>query len=100
MHQDTLYAAPFDLDRLAVTGAAQPVLEDIRLVGLSPSAYFDFSQTGTGVYLSGKAERSLAIFWLDSTGKTQPLHPSPAFYAGLRLSPDGKRLAFTMGTGH
>jgi serine/threonine-protein kinase len=99
MHQDTLYAAPFDLDRLAVTGAAQPVLEDVRLVGLSPSAYFDFSQTGTGVFLSGKTERSLAIFWLDSTGKNQPLHPSPAFYSGLRLSPDGKRLAFTMGTG-
>jgi serine/threonine-protein kinase len=40
----------------------------------------------------------LSIFWLDSAGKTQPLHPAPGFYMTPRLSPDGSRLAFAMST--
>jgi serine/threonine-protein kinase len=43
--QNTLFAAPFDLDRLAMTGTPQPVLEGV-------SASFDFSQTGTFAYIA------------------------------------------------
>jgi serine/threonine-protein kinase len=99
MRQGTLYAAPFDPNRLAVTGAAQPVLEDIRLVGLAASASFDCSQTGTCIYLSGKFDRSQAIFWIDSSGKISPLVSDPDYYMTPRFSPDGRRLAFAMGTG-
>ena len=99
MLHDTLYAAPFDPNRVAVTGPAQPVLEDIRLVGLAASAHFDCSQTGTCIYLSGKVDRSQAIFWLDSAGKISPLQPDPAYYVTPRFSPDGRRLAFAIGTG-
>lgn len=38
------------------------------------------------------------IGWLDSAGKTQPLLAAPGLYYDLRLSPDGKRLAFSSGT--
>jgi serine/threonine protein kinase len=88
--QNTVFAAPFDPDRLALTGATQPVLEDVSLS-------FDSSQTGTFVYLTGKSGPQRLIFWLDSTGKTQPLHLTPGFYWDSRLSPDGKRLAFAIG---
>jgi dipeptidyl aminopeptidase/acylaminoacyl peptidase len=91
LRQNTLFAAPFDLGRLAETGAPQPVLEDVNIV--LGGGDFDFSQTGTFVYLSGKWGQH-AIFWLDSTGKTQPLHPAPAYYWNPRFSPDGRRLAF------
>jgi serine/threonine-protein kinase len=96
MHQGTLFAAPLDLGRLAVTGAPQPVLEDISLSGTSGGWNFDFSSSGTFVYLSWKGffPQSMSIFWLDRAGKTEPLHSGPGFYSSLRFSPDGKRLAF------
>ena len=99
VHQNTLLAAPFDLGRLAVTGAPQPLLEDVNLTGLAGSANLDFSAapsgSGTFVYLSRTSEPTQSIFWLDSAGKTQPLQPStPGSCLNPRFSPDGKRLAF------
>jgi Tol biopolymer transport system component len=96
LHQGTLFAAPFNLSRLAVTGTPQPVLEDVSSIGGRGIASFDFSQTGTFVYLSGKSESQWSIFWLDGAGKTRPLHLTPGFNESLRFSPDGKRLAFTL----
>jgi serine/threonine-protein kinase len=98
MQQDKLFAVPFDLDRLAVTGAPKLVLEDVRVAGLARSASLAVSQTGTLVYVSWKGELPWSIFWLDSAGKTQPLHSTPGYYFTPRFSPDGNRLAFGMST--
>jgi serine/threonine-protein kinase len=98
VHQDTLLAAPFDPGKLAVTGVAQPILDDIS--GITVSNFepdFDFSRNGTFVYFSGKGEPERSIFWLDSAGQIQPLHSSPGFYSDLRFSPDGRHLVFGMG---
>jgi len=95
LHQDMLYAVPFDLGRLEVTGVPQPVLDDISNGNGSGYANFDFSQTGALVYASGKGGfPELSIFWLDRTGNTQPLHSAPGHHRFPRFSPDGKRLAF------
>jgi len=98
MHENTLFAAPFNLRSLAVTGAPQPVLEDLMVAGLGGSWEFDFSRVpsgpGTFVYASWKGQHPWSIFWIDRAGKTQPLHPTPGFYNNPRFSPDGKRLAF------
>jgi serine/threonine-protein kinase len=103
MQESTLFAAPFDLSAPAVTGAPQPVLEDIGvtggLAGLAPSWNFDFSRTGTFVYLSWKGQSPLSVFWLNSAGEVQPLHSTPGVYHFPRLSLDGKRLAFEMESG-
>jgi serine/threonine-protein kinase len=96
VHENTLYAAPFDLNRLAITGAPQPVLDDVSSVLSIGSANFDFSQNGTFVYLSSKGDPPWSIFWLDGEGKIEPLSLAPRFYYSPRLSPDGKRLAFAM----
>jgi len=98
IHQNALYAAPFDLGRLALTGEPQPVVEDINS-GEDSGGDFAFSQTGTFVYASGTGKLQRSIFWLDSTGKTRPLHPVPGLYGFPRFSPDGKRLAFSAGDG-
>ncbi|PYU98823.1 MAG: hypothetical protein DMG10_27085 [Acidobacteria bacterium] len=63
-------------------------------------AQFDFSRTGTFVYLAGKGGSwNWSIFWLDSSGKTQPLRATPGTYFAPRFSPDGKRLALTISEG-
>jgi WD40 repeat protein len=98
LHQGTLFGVPFDYGRLALAGVPEPILDD---VGSSVGAGGDFafggapSGPGTFVYLAGKGQ-GLPISWLDSAGKTQPLHAPPGVYYSLRFSPDGKRLAFAM----
>ena len=88
----------FDPRKLATAGTAQPgILDDVRAIGQTYRGDFDVSQTGTLVYLSGSGEPGRSIFWLDATGKTEPLHSAPGLYNGLQFSPDGKHLVFGMG---
>jgi hypothetical protein len=97
LHQSTLFAVPFDLGRLSVTGSPAPVLED---VSAAAGGNFAFAQNGTFVYLSGKGTTAgYSISWLDSSGKTEPLHTPPGVYYTPRFSPDGKRLAFSISSG-
>jgi len=93
IHQNTLFAALFDLGRLALAGPPQAILADIGN-SMDRGGEFDFSQTGTFVCLTGKVD-SQSIFGLDSAGKTLPLYPVPGIYGSPRFSPDGSRLAFS-----
>ena len=99
LHESTLFAVPFDLGRLAPAGSPAPVLEDVSSSSAG-GGDFVFAQSGTFVYLSGKGQMAgWSISWVDSISKTQPLHTQPGLYFTPRLSPDGKRLAFSIGTG-
>jgi Tol biopolymer transport system component len=98
MRQDTLFAAPMDLEKLELTGPSVPVLEEVANIPGLGRAQFDFSQTGTLVYVSGTGTGAgWSIAWLDSTSKTQPLMATPGRYFSPSFSPDGKRLAITVG---
>ena len=58
------------------------------------AAEFDIAAAGTLVYVDGGAaafRRTLA--WVDRHGRVEPLGAPPRQYAGLRLSPDGTRVA-------
>jgi serine/threonine protein kinase/Tol biopolymer transport system component len=93
----TLFAVPFDLDRLEVRGTPVPVPDQVGYNTLNGSAQFDFSQAGTLVYRSGEAGGGLVtVQWLDAAGKTQPLLAKPGEYQRPSLSPDGSRLAISM----
>jgi Tol biopolymer transport system component/DNA-binding winged helix-turn-helix (wHTH) protein len=94
VRRNALVAAPFDLQKLRTSGTSREVLEDMgsRMEGWN----FDFSQTGSFVYVSQSQEPQLSIFWLDQTGRVSPLQTAPGTYAGPRFSPDGRRLAFSM----
>jgi hypothetical protein len=100
MHEGALYAVGFDPQRLEIRGTPVPLLADI---GASPNVIdgggqFAFSETGTFVYLSGQPENNVfPIQWLDAAGKTTPLVAQPGIYNAPRLSPDGRRLAYTVG---
>src|SRR5262249_11305329 len=91
IRQNTLYAVPFDLNKLAIAGTPQPVLDDINNRNANWS--FDFSQTGSFAYLN-RPEEHLSIFSLDRAGRVTPLKVPPgSSYSSLRFSPDGRRLA-------
>ena len=96
INQGTLFAVPFDPDRLEVRGTPTPVLENVAYRADKGSAQIDFSQTGTLVYRSSKAGSGLVtIQWLDESSNTRPLFPVPGNYLSPALSPDGNRLALT-----
>ena len=91
-----LFAVPFDLRRLAVTGGPVPIVEGVkRSSGISGTAHFCVSSTGALVYVPGPASTgSLDLALVDRNGAVQPLKLPPGAYEYPRLSPDGKRIAF------
>jgi serine/threonine-protein kinase len=94
INKGTLFAVPFDLDRLEVHGTPTPVLEGIAYNAAWGSAEIDFSRTGTLVYRSGRTGRGLVtVQLLDGDGNIRPLLPVPGNYLSPTLSPDGSRLA-------
>ena len=91
----TLFAVPFDVDRLEVRGIPSPVLDQVGYNAGQGSAQLDFSQNGTLIYRSGGVTGGglFTIAWLDGSGKVQPLLAKPGDYVNPSLSPDGQRLA-------
>jgi serine/threonine-protein kinase len=90
----TLFAAPFDLERLELRGAPSPILPEVGWKTSSGAAQFDFSRNGTVVYQTGGTRTSpVTLQWLDRTDKMQPLLGKPGDYRLGQLSADGNRLA-------
>jgi dipeptidyl aminopeptidase/acylaminoacyl peptidase len=82
-----LQGLPFDATHLEARGPAFPLLEGIES--------FDISRTGTLICKRSSPKRR-TLQWLDKTGKTEAILETPASYAAPRVSPDGKRLAYTV----
>jgi serine/threonine-protein kinase len=91
----TLMAAPFDIERLAVTGAGVPVVEGVMpSPPLSGMAQYSFSTTGALVYLPGSIEAfQRQLVWVNRIGTEQPLNAPPRPYRNPRIAPDGQRVA-------
>jgi serine/threonine-protein kinase len=88
-----LFAVPFDLERLEVSGTPAKLLEEVPISEALGFAQLDFSRSGAVLYLTGKSEGLMAIQWLDGNGNTAPLGAGPTRYGAFRLSPDGNRVA-------
>jgi serine/threonine protein kinase len=100
MHEGTLFAVPFDLKRLEVTGQPAPILEGVLATPASGGAQFSFSDTGNLVYVAGRAAvPGVSIYWMDRAGKFSPLRETPGGYYNPAFSPDGKRLALEIDDG-
>ena len=95
----TLYAVPFDKDRLETRGTAAPVLEDVSTTISFGSAQFDVSRNGTALYRVGQTAGRTVVQWLDAAGRTEPLWDDPAFYQTPQISPDGNQLASAISDG-
>jgi Tol biopolymer transport system component len=92
-----LLAAPFDLERIEVTGSPVPILNGVR-IEITGSAHFAFSRTGHLVYLPGPAQASwqYALVWMDRKGTARPAAEAHGAFTAVRFSPDGQRLAATV----
>jgi len=96
--EDVLFALPFDLASLEVSGGPVPIVEGVRRAVVpssnTASANYGFSDRGTLIYVPGSAVGVNNILALaDRTGGVEPLDVPPMAYMSPRLSPDGSRLA-------
>jgi Tol biopolymer transport system component len=94
-----ILAAPFDQDRFKLTGPAVPLFEGVMTKPFG-SADIALSTTGTLAYVPGLASSTggvAELVYVTREGGVTPLNPmtsyNPSANRGLRLSPDGSRLA-------
>ena len=95
--ENHLFAVPFDLKTLKVTGEHVQVVEGVYRVNAGFAAQYAVSDSGTLVYMPGTIGATPSygntLVWVDINGKEEPLPIPPAFYGGPRISPDGMRVA-------
>ncbi len=100
VHNGTLFAVPFDIKRLEVTGQPAPVVEGVATNPDRGGAQFSVSDSGTLMYVAGSAANlNVSIYWMDAAGKFTPLRETPGGYDNPAISPDGKRLAMDISNG-
>ncbi len=90
-----LYAVPFDVDTLEVTGERVPIADVI-------GGEFAISESGTLVYAPGTSRVGRfrrTLVWVDRDGKEEPLSIQPDDYRSPRISPDGTKVALALTAG-
>jgi Tol biopolymer transport system component len=89
-----IFAVPFDLKRLAVTGSETPVVEGVYYNAGGGFADYAFSDSGLLVYMTEPPATNLkTLEWLDRKGTSKVSPAPPADYQSVRLSPDEQRAA-------
>lgn len=94
----TIFAAPFDVSKVEITGPPVALLEGGMLTQGSGAASIDFSGTGVLVYIPGgpaPAGRT-RLKWINRRGEIQPLLETPGAYFEGSISPDGQKIALTI----
>jgi len=98
---DSVWAVPFDPERLETTGEPFLVVDGVATFpGLVLAAHFDGASDGTLVYVSedsgvgggGRVSESRTVAWVERRGTRTLLLDDPSGYFNPRVSPDGRRL--------
>ena len=93
-----VFAAPFDLDALELTGPGLPLFEGVQLNTSTPELAVAWD--GTVLYATGEQtnQGSRELIWVDRSGDTELVDPSltGATYFSATLSPNDDRVALAM----
>jgi eukaryotic-like serine/threonine-protein kinase len=106
--EGTMMAAPFDLDRLAISGDAVVIMEGVSVPGVNARGVtVSISDDGLTAYIAGdRANVQRELVWVSRDGTATPVDTSwtTRFIGRPALSPDGRRVAITVaervGTGY
>lgn len=93
----SLFAIPFDDQKLEVTGSAVPVLDGVAISVETAHSAYSISRNGTLLYVPGKVvtqDRMLVSF--DRNGKETPVTELLRPFSQPDISPDGNRIAFIL----
>lgn len=89
---DTLFAQPFDVESAEFTGEHFPIAESVYSSRIG-GGDFSVSTAGTLSYRTGGAKSMTEITWFDRQGDKLGTVGEAGHHLGVRLSPDGGRLA-------
>ena len=97
---DVLMAAPFDPERVEITGPEVLAVESMTIDLSTGNGQYSFSDNGVLVYFSGGLMQGTSeLVWVDRTGRVSTFsqHARPATQHAL--SPDGSQIAWALGGG-
>jgi hypothetical protein len=94
---NTIYAAPFDVEKVSVTGSEVAVVDGVMTDRNLFCAVYDVADDGTLVYIPGAQYQELSrLVWLDPNGTTTPFNDDALPFAEPNFSADGNRLLVTL----
>ena len=92
-NDNTLFAVPFDLDRLEIVGEPVPLVEGAAAAAISDSGTLAYVPETSSADYQGNT-----LVWVDRNGKEESLGTPLNTYAYPKISPDGTRVAFSIGS--
>ena len=96
---DALFALPFDLERLEVSGGPVPLLSGLQRAQTpannTATAHYALSDQGTLVHVIGISvvAQPRTVLWVDRNGREEAIPAPPRAYLYPRISPDGAQVA-------
>jgi Tol biopolymer transport system component/tRNA A-37 threonylcarbamoyl transferase component Bud32 len=96
-----LMSRPFDLDSLSFTGDPMTIASDVTQTAgaLWGGSLFSVADSGRLIFVRGVPENRpiRQLTWVDRQGRPVGTLGEPQSYISLRISPDGRRVAASMG---
>jgi len=90
----SMFAAPFDLDSLTMTGSIVPVLEGLSTDPVHGGAQFSVSDNGRLAYVEGGgSDTGSQLVWVDRSGNRSAISDERRTFLNPELSPDQTQLA-------
>jgi Tol biopolymer transport system component len=98
IRESTLFAQPFDLKSLTLSGTPHAIAEGVVLdLGVWHATFTTSQQSDDLIFQTGSAMAQSPLEWVDRTGKHLNFVGEKDVYLGPRLSRDGLRFLVTMG---
>ena len=97
---NSLVASRFDPDAVQIIGAPFTVVDVVSSSRYIGAAQMTVSRQGTLVYLPpGGGGTSMTLAWVNREGTATPIAGVKGLLTSIRLSPDGRRVAFSSNEG-
>ena len=88
-----VWAAPFDIERLELTGKAAPVLEGVAVESIFGSLHAAFADNGTVAFIPGHDLARGRLAWMNRQGNEEVLDVPERVYGVFDVSPDDRQFA-------
>jgi Tol biopolymer transport system component len=100
VHQGLIFAKGLDLSRPNASSSPLPVVQKVLGGTGSGAAHLTIAADGTLAYVpQSGADAHLPLVWMDRRGEVTPLWSSQIDFRNPELSPDGRRVALSIGDG-
>jgi Tol biopolymer transport system component len=90
----SIYAIPFDIKKMEISGNPSMVQDGLRMETES-ATHYGIDQYGNLIYAPGTASNLCRLVWRDQNGKEDSLAFPPDYYGTASISSDGKKIVYT-----